>query len=79
MSSASAAASASSVVTAAIAGDRAMPGRNTGLACVRLIAATTSASRAQIRVRAPPAAASCASAVPHAPPPTTPIVVSVTP
>src|SRR3546814_3326706 len=53
-------------------GESAAPGRKTGLRCSRLIAATTSSSRAQRRTGAPSAARSCASAVPQAPPPTTP-------
>ena len=49
-----------------------MSGRNTGLRCERLMASTTSASRAQITATPPFAVAALASAVPQAPPPMMP-------
>src|SRR5947207_356899 len=55
------------------AGSSLTVGRKSGFSPRRLTASTTSASRAQSNGLRPARAATTASAVPHAPPPTTPI------
>ncbi len=72
ISSASRSAKSARLPVAVSDADSAAPGRKTGLRWSALIAATTSSSRAHSRTGAPSAASIWASAVPHAPPPTTP-------
>src|SRR5574338_1032876 len=55
-------------------GSSAIPGRNTGLRARVLITATTSGSRAQIKISWPARRMTQESAVPKAPPPITPIL-----
>src|SRR6185437_5012089 len=72
-SRASAAAASPSSAVARIAGSSGASGRNNALTWSRLIADTTSASRAHSVTARPARCAVSAKAVPHAPPPTMPM------
>src|SRR3546814_385110 len=71
-SSASRSVMSASAPVAVSEGESVAPGRKIGLGGAGLVAGTRSPSRAQGGTDAPSAARRCASAVPQAPPPTTP-------
>jgi len=74
ISTASAAAACVRSPVARIWGSSAMPGRKVRFSCAPFTASITAASRAQSVTSRPAVAATCASAVPHAPAPITAIL-----